>query len=86
MKTHPYFVGCTVCWIVRAFGEPPATSGLSGLSFSAQGRSLSGNAGCPKGFLRQSQVNECNARAVRAPAGRLGIFLQHWSSYYVAAV
>lgn len=39
-----------------------------------------------KVFLRQSQVNESNARAIRAPASQPGIFVEHLSSYYVAAV
>jgi hypothetical protein len=39
-----------------------------------------------KGFLRQSQVNELNVQEIRAPAGQPGIFLQHLSRYYVAAV
>jgi hypothetical protein len=39
-----------------------------------------------KGFLRQSQVNESNGREIRAPASQPGIFLEHLSSYYVAAV
>lgn len=39
-----------------------------------------------KGFLRQSQVNESNPREIRAPASQPGIFLEHLSSYCVAAV
>ena len=41
-----------------------------------------------KGFLQRSPVNESNsnAREIRAPASQPGIFLEHLSSYYVAAV
>jgi hypothetical protein len=39
-----------------------------------------------KAFLRQSQVNESNVREIRAAASQPGIFLEHLSSYYVAAV